>query len=160
MVESATLSFNKDVDDIEEPLLMPEEWYIFEVAKKPETRKNKAMEENPSSEKAGHNWVVQLRSLVDEAPEFTGRIFNLNFPLPADGDDEKYTPRGMLVYDQKMERIANFCLSFQGTAVGTDVSIPIKGKGQGYMKQGIGLDGEIVNELSPFGEFKPLDEEA
>lgn len=152
---TATLSFGKNVDDIEQPPLLPEDWYVVEVREVPQVKANKAKLNDPEDEKAGNNWVVPVKTVTDE-PEFNGRYFTLFFPLPRPGDDEKRTPQGMTVEDQCIERIGEFVKKFGGTVSGDEVQLGVGARGQVYVEQQV-FGGEPRNSVNTFAGFKEAD---
>ena len=153
--QTATLTFNKNVDDIEQPELMPEDWYVMELRDAPEVKPNKAMQNDPESEKAGKNWVVPLVVATGDE-EFDGRWFTLFLPLPKPGDDKKRTPMGQTVEDQAMERIGQFVEAFGGNIQGDTVSVKKGMRGQCYVDRQV-LNGEPRNGINMFAGFKPAD---
>lgn len=152
--ELGMLEFGKDVDDIEKPILLPEDYYLFEVSGTPKTTKNSAMEKDPSSPKAGFNWVVPLRTISDEAT-FSGRMFTAYLPLPRAEDDKEYDGRGQKVYDAKMERIARFVKAAGGQVGGKTVMLAPGSKiGLKVVQQVNPRTQELGNSLDIFGEYK------
>lgn len=153
--EIGMLEFGKDIDDIEKPQLLPEDFYLFEVSGTPKTVKNKEMERNPSSEKAGFNWVVPLRTIGSESPQFNGRMFTAYLPLPRPEDKEEYDGRGQKIYDAKMDRIAKFIKAAGGQIAGkTAMLAPGSKIGLHIVQQVNPRTQELGNSIDIFGEFK------
>lgn len=153
--EIGMLEFGKDIDDIEKPQLLPEDFYLFEVSGTPKTAKNKEMEKNPSSEKAGFNWVVPLRTIGSDSPQFNGRMFTAYLPLPRPEDNEEYDGRGQKIYDAKMDRIAKFIKAAGGQIAGkTAMLAPGSKIGLHIVQQVNPRSGELGNSIDIFGEFK------
>jgi len=147
-----TFTFPKPVEDIEEPVLLEEDWYLGEICGKPEIKPNKAMQDDPQSEKAGHNLVVPVKLLEDLA---TGRRFTLYFPWPREGDERAYTTSGQSWLDKKMTDISQFAESFGGSVEGTDVLIQEGLRGYVYVNQGLDMSGQnIQNSVDIFAGFK------
>ena len=69
----------KDVDSIEEAVLLPEDFYNCVIIKEPVLKPNKKMENGLSEEEgAGYNLLVSIKT-ESEDPEFAGRWFTLYF---------------------------------------------------------------------------------
>lgn len=154
----ATLDLGKSVDDIEEPVLMPEGWYAFEVIDDPQVLPNSAMKEDPQGDKAGYNWVVHLKSVHDEAV-YDGRRYTLWLGVPKVEDNDKYTPQGQKVYDAKMQRIVDFVAAFGGEIAGSKVSLRSGAIGQAYVLQRVNnVSGDLENAIDIFNNgFKPVE---
>lgn len=149
------LEFGKDVDDIEKPLLMPEDYYLFKVTGTPKSEKNKEMQNNPGSEKAGYNWVVPLSSIDRDNPQFSGRTFRAFLPLPKPEDENTYDGRGQKVYDAKMDRIKKFVIAAGGVAEGKTVMLAPGSLIGLHVVQSVNpRTQELVNNLDIFGEYK------
>jgi len=145
----AELEFGKDVDDIEEPVLIPEGWKVFELMDEPKTEKNNAMkeqersgEENPD---AGFNWSLRLATTDGEAM-YNGRTFFLRFPIPKEADKDAYDSRGKKIYDAKMERITGFVSAFGGYVAGRRVELLKGAKGMCYVLQQISKFGASLGQ--------------
>jgi hypothetical protein len=153
--EIGMLEFGKDVDEIEAPVLLPEDYYLFVVSGTPKSMKNAAMEKNPSDPKAGFNWVVPLKTLDRDNPEFNNRTFSAYLPLPKPEDEEAYDGRGQKLYDAKMERIAKFVTAFGGQVAGKTVMLaPGSKAGLQVVQQVNPRTGDLTNSLNIFGEYK------
>jgi len=165
----ATFGFKKSVDDIEEPELLSEDWYAFEIAKEPEILMNRALAaevgEGASddeidqalreNDKCGYNLVVSLMCISDD-PLANGRRFKLYIPYPSDYDEDRYDGIGQKVYDAKLQRIAEFAEAFQGDVDGGEITMLPGGKGQAYVIVQEGQRGQM-NSVDLFSGFKPLD---
>ena len=148
-----TFTFPKPVEDIEEPVLLEEDWYLGEICGPPEQKKNKAMQDDPSSEKAGFNLVVPVKLLEDLA---AGRRFTLYFPWPKEADARTYTTSGQTWLDKKMTDISQFAEAFGGSVEGTDVILQEGLRGYVYVNQGLDQSGQnIQNNVDIFAGFKP-----
>lgn len=156
----STLDLGKSQDEIEAPVLMPEEWYPFEITKDPEVKPNAMMGENPEDPKAGHNWVVNLVTIDAAEPEFNGRRFTLWLGVPKPADNDLYTGNGQKIYDSKMERIIDFVENFGGSVDGAEVALKEGLRGQCYVLQGIGQSGDVENKIDIFNSgYKPYEGE-
>lgn len=155
-----TLTFDKNIEDIEEPILLPEDWYIFRVTEPPKIEDNKAKKDKKTyTEGAGKNLIISLRS-VSENPEHSGRAFKLYLPYPVAEDMENYDGRGMVKYDAKLERIADFAEKATGcTADGNEITILPNALIGIYVTQSLDQQGEkLTNNLDWFQGFRSPDE--
>ena len=155
-----TLTFDKNIEDIEEPTLLPEDWYIFRVTEPPKIEDNKAKKDKKTySEGAGKNLIISLRS-VSENPEHSGRAFKLYLPYPVAEDMENYDGRGMMKYDAKLERIADFAEKATGcSAEGNEITILPNALIGIYVTQALDQQGEKpINNLDWFQGFRSPDE--
>ena len=155
-----TLKFKKSIDDIEEPALLPEDWYIFRVTEPPEVKDNNSKKKGASYEDgAGQNLVLKLRSVSDIA-ECSGRAFTLYLPYPSEEDMENYDGRGMLKYDAKMERIVDFANKATGcSADGDEITILPNALIGIYVTQGLDQhENKPTNNLDWFQGFRSPDE--
>jgi len=141
-----TFSFKKSIADVEDPVLLPEDWYDFEIYKEPEIRPNYSLsqeinEDTPleeieklmaGNEKLGYNLVVYLES---ESPDdvYNGRKMKANLPWPSDADEELYDAIGQKVYDAKMQRIEKFADAFVGSFEDKELTLMVGAKGAAYV---------------------------
>lgn len=157
----ATFNVGIGKDDIQEGVLLPEDWYTMEIVEEPFEDKNshwKAAGESLSfkdasqiNEKTGKNIVIRL-TVESEAPEFQGRRFTKWLPLPNPADEGKYMSDGQPKADWKAKTIHTWVEAFGGLSEGKEVSL---GKGQKafvYVLQEPdnreGFDGKITNTIS------------
>ena len=160
----SSLDFGKSVDDIEAPVLMPEGWYDFEIGlPAPRVTENTAKREDPTDEKAGDNWTVNVNSVHDEAI-YNGRRFTIWLGIPEEKNKEQYTRDGQRMYDWKMQRIADFTSAFEGELLdgpGGPRSKPmlrVGGKGRLYVLQQIDQrTQELVNQIDNFAKPKKVE---
>lgn len=152
-----TFELTKDASDIQEAVLLPEDWYPFEVVEDPAMEANKALKEGGSEAlKAGYNMVVKLACL-DPTPEFIRRPFTVWLPFPNEGDKGKYTPIGQTVEDSKIERIVELVTAFGGEVEGASFNLSKGMKGQLYVTQGLDQAGvSIRNSINNFAGAKPF----
>ena len=170
-----TFGFKKSIDDIEEPVLLPEDWYDFEILSEPKVRPNydlyqevgddpspeqmeELMKENP---KMFQNIEIFM-STESPDPMYAGRKFTFRLPWPSDSDEDRYDNNGMKLYDARMRDISKFAEAFGGGADGDTVNIPKGGKGCAYVKilPAGTIDGvdEDRNTIDRFAGFKPYGE--
>jgi len=164
-----TFGFNKSVDDIEAPDLMPEDWYDFEIEEDPKITRNNALNEligeDPSDEeieaaleedpKAGFNLTIRL---ISEHPSdvYNGRQLTLWRPWPRSIEATRFNNKGQKVYDAKMEACVAFVKAFGGVAEGDMISITQGLKGQCYVVQRDAFQGDgFENSIDRFSGFKP-----
>lgn len=153
----STFEFSKDVDDIEEPLLLPEDWYTVQIFKEPEILPNNKMKVDPEQEGAGHNLVVKLKT-TDQEPEFNGRVLTVWLPWPGPNDEEIYTGKGQKQSDAKMERVVEFALAFGGEVDGKKISLATGLEGSCYIVQGLDQAGkDVINSIDTFSGFRSID---
>ena len=152
-----TFTFSKPIDDIEEPQLLEEDWYLAEISATPTLEKNKKMEDDPNQEGAGYNLVVKVKLIEGEA---LNRRFNLYLPWPSVADEDAYDGVGMKVSDAKMQRIANFTTKFGGIADGTDVVLEEGMRGYLYVLTELAQDGQTMrNNVDTFrAGFKSVED--
>lgn len=158
----ATFNMGKGLDDVVEPELMSEDWYLMEIYKEPALAKNKTLlNEGPDAEGAGFNIPVNLRCV--EEGEHKGRIFTLFLSLPGVGDDDKRNPiSGMTYTDQKTLRNAEFALAFGGTVEGDEFSLTMGLIGKVFIQQKMDMSGtKLINQINPFNTpiAMPIDDE-
>jgi len=150
----ATFNLGGDVDNIQEPVLLPNDKYAVIIYAEPEIQPNKALrEKGADAEGAGHNIILRTKVYLPESPEFNGRqMNNIYLPMVKDGDDEKYNARGMTIKDHKLERIAEVVEGFGGEVMGDSVTVS-----KGLMAVGMIIQkkndttGKMENELQVFG---------
>lgn len=155
-----TLKFHKAVDDIEQPKLLPEDWYIVQVVNPPTIEDNdKAKKKLSYEEGAGKNLIIQTRT-VSNIAEYNGRAFKIYLPCPVEQDLNAFDGRGMNKYDAKMERIAEFAEKATGCSIyGNEVTILPNARIGVYITQALDQQGkELVNNLNWFSGFKTPDE--
>lgn len=152
-MEEGTLRFGKNINDIESPPPLPEDWYTVEVREAPKVAPNRKKQENPDDEKAGDNWVVPL-SVISDEEEYNGRWLTLFFPLPKPGDDSRRTPTGQTIEDACIERIGAFVEAFGGSIDDDTARLTAGARGQIYVEQQL-VNGELRNSPNIFRGFKP-----
>jgi len=164
----ATFNVGIGEEDIQEPILMPEDWYVMEINKEPYEDKNKAWKDAGESlnleeaskinEKAGKNIVLQLK-VVSDVPEYAGRVMTKWLSLPNPNDEGQYMNNGQPKADWKASVIFTWAKAFGGMTEGEEVSFGIGQKALVYIIQGADMDGEgLVNEISMNVDPRPISE--
>lgn len=168
-----TFNLGKDAGDVQEPELMPMDWYNFEISADPEQEPNKWSsalangDETVNTNKGplpvdptrtGYNIVVNLRTISD-VPEFNGRPFRVWIPLPTEYDKTHYTPIGQTLEDSWVERAAQFASAFSGVNVdGDTVDLSAGMKGMLYVNQQLDQSGQNMrNNIDYFAGARPYD---
>jgi len=151
-----TFTFAKPIEDVEEPILLEEDWYLSIIKAPPVIAPNKAKQADAESEKAGDNLEIAIALQGGEAE---GRRFKLYLPWPSLEDEDKYDGIGMKVSDAKMERIADFTVKFGGISDGTDIMLEENMRGYVYVTQGLDQQGQrMINSVDPFAGFKSVED--
>jgi len=150
----------KDLDDIQEPELLPEEWYSMEIIDEPERAMNKKMKEGGAdAEGAGYNIVLKLEVIYPDAPQYNGRKFTLWLSMPVEGDEDRFTAAGQTIEDFKLDQIKKVAQGFAGKEIsGSEVEFNKGMKADFYVKQGIAgggaRKGQPQNEIDTFAGVK------
>ena len=154
-----TFSFHKPIEDIEEPVLLEEDWYKARISKSPSIEPNKAMKESSENEKAGHNLVISLRLTGNTLEGADGRMFTLYPPWPSEKDETLYDGRGMKLSDAKIQRIAGIVDGFGGLVDGTDIMLEEGMEGFVYITRGLDQQGqEMQNNIDLFSGVRKVEE--
>lgn len=154
-----TFSFPKPIEDVEEPILLDEDWYNCRIYKKPEIKANKAMREDPQSENAGKNLEIAVKLTGNAAEGSEGRMFILYVPWPSEKDEGKYDIRGMKLVDAKMQRIAEITEGFGGVIDGTDFILEENMEGFIFVNRQVSIEtGELINGVHLFSGVKSVAE--
>jgi len=165
-----TFKFDKPVGDIEDPVLLPRDWYDAEIWEEPEIAPNSKLSEEAGqnasqdvlnelieeNEKMGMNLVVRF-SVISPEPTFQGRKLTVFIPYPHPSDDGKYDGRGMNIYDAKMDRIVGLVEACGASISDGDDEVSLaKGmKCQVYVDQRRARDREeLENSIDLFAGFK------
>lgn len=138
----ATFNVGIGKDDIQEPVLLEEDWYTMEITKEPYEAKNSAwtdageklsLEEAFSiNEKAGKNIVVNLK-IISDIPEAHGRTFTKWLPLPNAMDEGRYMNDGQPRADWKADIIHKWAAAFGAGSEGADVTLNVGAKALVYV---------------------------
>lgn len=157
----ATFNVGIGKDDVQEGVLLPEDWYTMKITREPYKDKNshwkgageklpfdQASEINP---KAGENIVVNL-AVKSGTPEFDGRSFTKWLPLPNPNDASFYMNDGQPKADWKADVVHKWVEAFGGISEGAEVSLSETQEALVYVIQEPdsreGSDGSIVNSIS------------
>lgn len=151
-----TFSFAKPIEDIEEPILLEEDWYRARITGQPAIAPNKKKQSDPEQEGAGDNLEISLQLQGGEAQ---GRGMKIWLAWPSLADEDQYDGRGMKKSDAKMERIADFTTKFGGVSDGTDIMLEENMEGYVYVVRGLDQQGEnMINSIDSFANFKSVED--
>ena len=154
-----TFTFPKPIEEIEEPILLEEDWFKSRICAPPSIEPNNAMKTDPNSEKAGHNLVIPVILTGNDVEGADGRRFTLYPPWPSEKDEGLYDGRGMKLSDAKMERIAGIVGGFGGLVEGTDVMLEEGMEGYVFVNREMDKQGQnIVNNVDLFSGVKSVEE--
>lgn len=158
---TTTMEFSKSVDDIEEPVPIPEDWYVFLIATAPQIKPNQKKRDGLTYEDgAADNLVVNLRTISDE-PEYNGRGMTIWLPYPCPEDEEAFNRDGMKKYDEKFQRLALFAETAKGCDIeGSTINIRANGRIGLYVTQAISRSdpNKLENNIDIWSGFKDPDE--
>ena len=157
----ATFNVSIGKEDIQEGVLLPEDWYEMQIVKEPFKDKNsywKGAGEKLSfkdaveiNEKSGENIVVRLK-VESSTPEFQGRAFTKWLPLPNPTDADLFMNDGQPKADWKAEVIHTWVEAFGGVSEGKEVSLSENQKAFIYVIQEVDnraeSAGETINSIS------------
>lgn len=158
----ATFELSKETSDLQEPILLPEDWYSFEITEEVTQEKNAKWKEGgielPAKEipGAGENLVIRGRIISDE-PEYSGRRFTKWLALPNPSDEGRYTNSGQPMEDWKLTQIYNWVRGFGGDVEGTQISFAIGMRTSIYITQELDRAGTLANTIG-FTDPRPLSE--
>ena len=127
----ATFNVGIGKDDIQEGVLLPEDWYTMELSRDPYEDKNSHWKEageglslddaikiNP---KCGKNIIVHLK-VISEIPEYNGRAMTKWLSLPHKYDEGQHMNDGQPKADWKASVIHKWVEAFGGLSEGAEVS--------------------------------------
>lgn len=148
-----TFNIGKRRDDLQEAVLLPEDWYQVELAQDPTQEKNRKWKDGgenlPADEIEGAGYNIKLRAvIVSEAPEEAGRSLFKYLSMPNPSDEGQYMNDGQPKADWKAGVIFDWVDAFSGTEDGEQVSLAKGMKGMVYVVQQVGLSGEMENSIS------------
>lgn len=154
----ATFNVGVAKNDIQEPELLPEDWYTVELYKDPTEEKNKAWKDAgetlgfeaalASNPKAGKNIVLRLK-VISENPQHNGRQFTKWLSLPSSADEGAFMNNGQPKADWKAEQIYKWIEAFGGSTEGAEASLALGAKALVYVVVGKDQTGEKdANEIS------------
>lgn len=151
----------KDLDKIQEPEVLPEDYYKFRIVEEPTVEPNKRMKEGGADAPgAGNNLILNLR-VVSETPEHNGRPFKKWLSLPTEADKTDITAMGQTKEDFKMSMLAKIQQGFSGvSAEGNELTFEAGQEAYCYVTQGLDQSGtRMINELDFLNsEVKPVAE--
>ena len=147
----ATFNVGIGKDDIQEGVLLPEDWYTCEISREPYEDKNSAWktagenlpleEAAKSNPKVGKNIVVNLK-VVSETPDHDGRGITKWLPLPNALDEGLYMNDGQEKAHWKAETVHKWVEAFGGASEGAEVSLAEGQKALVYIVVGKDQSGE------------------
>ena len=146
-----TFEFKKPISEIEDPELLPKDWYRMRISTKPEIQEN--------SKKTGENLFLRLKTVMPDDEIFNGRELPLWLSMPTDEDEEKFTNKGMKVSDEKMKRIVQFAEASGGIVDEDTFDIAEGATVFCYVTQRMDQGGmELENGIDIFSGFKSEDD--
>jgi len=163
----ATFKVGIGKEDIQEPQLMPEDWYTWELVRDAYEDKNSAWKEaegqsqlsidqayeiNP---KASKNIVLNGR-IISDVPEYDGRNFTKWLSLPNKFDEGQWMNNGQPRPDWKAENIYKWAEALQSEIEGDSITFVKGQKCMVYIEQGADRDGNIVNQIGMYADPKPI----
>lgn len=152
----ATYNVGIGKEDIQQPVLLPEDWYMMELQKDSLAKNNawktagehlpldQAIQKDP---KAGENLVLQLK-VVSDTPEFSGRYLTKYLPWPNPHDEGQFTGRGQPKGDAKAEVIYTWVKALSGLAEGQEISLAPGQKCLVYIVQEKDQNGQLTNSIA------------
>jgi len=160
--EVATFDIGKDVDLIQEGVLLPKEWYLLEIAKAPRQDPNKKMKAGGAgAEGAAYNIVLDLITVHEDIPEYNNVPFTLWLSLPALGDSDRKMRGGQTFEDFKLDQIVKVVRGFSGKEVtGAKISFHKGQRAYLYVDQEVMSEGpnkgKTVNTINLNVGIKPV----
>jgi len=139
----------KNIDEIQEPEALPEDYYKVRIIEEPEVVKNK--------KKTGNNLILSLRT-ISENPSYNGRPFRKWISLPTAEDANSFTSMGQSKEDFKMGMLKKISEGFSGlSADGNEISLQAGMEAWVYITQGLDQSGtRLTNDLDFMSEIKPV----
>lgn len=145
-----TFESSKKVSEIQEAKLLPEDWYLTRIVKDPKEVPNNARKKGSEVvDGGGINWQITMRVQHDN-PDYHGRPLLVSLPVPCEDKDEDgkvieetmiNQVSGRTVYDEKYERLAQWCAAFAGfdfDSMGDETSLELSQGSEAmiYVNQG------------------------
>jgi len=154
----ATFNVGIGKDDIQEAVLLEEDWYTVEITKEPYEAKNAAWKDagesltldkaHEKNEKAGQNIIVHLK-IESEIPEAHGRTLTKWLSLPNKFDEGQYMNDGQPKADWKADIIHKWAEAFGSGSEGAEATLSLGSKALVYVVQEKDQSGENdVNNIS------------
>lgn len=148
----------KDIADIQEPEVLPEDYYKLRLIEEPEIAPNKkkaAGGENAPG--AGDNLVMSMR-VVSDNPEHNGRPFRKWIGLPTETDKTDVMRSGMTREDSKLKMLARIQHGFSGIQPeGDEIVIQSGQEAWCYITQTLNQAGTgFENDLDFMQDIKPV----
>jgi len=153
-------------EDIQQPSLLPEDWYTVEIFKEPTEAKNNAWKdvgENLSIEEAGKidkkagKYIYIPLKVVSDTPEQAGRMLVKRLSLPSVLDEGEFTNQGQPKADWKADIIFKWVEAFGGSIAGGEASLAKGQRAQVYVIIGKDQSGEKdQNDISMNVNPRPI----
>jgi len=120
-----TFEMPKNIDEIQEAVLLEPEWYLVRLVQEPGLEDNKKKKDGASPEDgAGQNIVLRFR-VQDENPSLHGRQLTKWLSWPSENDEGKFTNSGQPMVDWKMENIVLWASVLGGEAAGASATFEV-----------------------------------
>jgi len=146
-----TFKFDKSISEIEDPELLPKDWYKMRISTKPEIQEN--------SKKTGQNLFLRLKVVMPEEEMFDGRELPLWLSMPTEEDETRYDSKGAKVSDSKMKRIVQFAECSGGAADEDEFDISEGSTVYCYVDKRLDQGGQdMENSINIFSGFKSEDD--
>lgn len=153
------ITLPKEIDDIQEPIPLPEDYYRLRLVEEPFLEDNKKKKEGGANAPgAGLNLILTLRT-VSEDPEHNGRGFKKWLSLPTEADKTDITAMGQTKEDFKISILVKVQNGFSNQqAEGNEIVLEAGQEAWCYISQKLDQSGSrIINELDFMSEIKPID---
>jgi len=146
-----TVTLPKNVEDISEPVPLPEGWYTLQIIDEPEMAANRAMSDRgPGDVDARTNIVIKC-AVVSDDENINGRPFILYLSMPNANDATRRTKLGQTYEDLFSVRIADYAEAFGGSRpVGDEVGFSVGQRALFYIVQELGQDGSTIRNSVSF----------
>jgi len=152
------ITLPKNIEDIQEPEALPEDYYRMRIVEEPLVDSNKKKKEGGSSAPgAGDNLILSLR-VISEDPEYNGRPFKKWLGLPSEADRTDIMQSGQTREDQKIAMLARVEEGFSGSRPeGNEINLRAGMEAWCYITHGLDQSGtRFVNDLDFMQEIKPV----
>lgn len=151
------ISLPKNIEDIETPEALPEDFYKLRIIEEPIVDSNKKKKDGgPDAPGAGDNLILSLRVQSDD-PEHNGRPFRKWLGLPNENDKTDIMNSGQTREDAKIAMLAKVEEGFTGRAPeGNEINLQAGMEAWCYVSRGLDKSGtKFVNDLDFMQDIKP-----
>lgn len=148
----------KNIEDIQEPEVLPEDYYKLRLIEEPEVAPNKKKQEGgETAPGAGNNLIMSMR-VVSDNPEQNGRPFKKWIGLPTTADKTDVMKSGMTREDSKLKMLGRIQAGFTGVAPeGDEINLQAGMEAWCYITQGLNQAGTgFENDLDFMQDIKPV----